>query len=339
MQSILLAPIAALYAFGVWVRNMLFEHHVLRSHKVNIPTICVGNLAVGGTGKTPHVEWLIRFLQPRYKLAVLSRGYKRHTKGFLIADAHSTANDIGDECMQIHRKFPDVVVAVSENRVSGIKQLQQQHPEVQVVLLDDAFQHRRLTCGFNILLTTADNLYVHDHFLPWGTLRDNKQESLRANVIVVTKCPPTMTAIDRRTIVHELKTPAYQQLLFSFVDYVDWQTHIAAMPSSAKVRVVTGIAHPEYLMQHVGKRFPNAQLLAYADHHKFSHAEINALEKDAEEFDLILTTEKDFVRMQQYDLSDQLVRKLYPVEIQVKFVDEEPLKHEILRYLTKVCIY
>ena len=337
MQSVLFAPIAALYAFVVWVRNTLYEHHLLRSHTVSVPTICVGNLAVGGTGKTPHVEWLIRFLQPRYKVAVLSRGYKRHTKGFLIADARSTANEIGDECMQIHRKFPNVVVAVSEDRVSGIKQLQQLHPEVQVVLLDDAFQHRRLTCGFYILLTNADNLYVHDHFLPWGSLRDNVHESLRANVIVVTKCPKTMTAIERRTIVHELKTPAYQQLLFSSVDYADWRDNVAALPPTAKVLVVTGIAHPEYLMQHVTQRFPDAQLRAYPDHHDFTATEIAALEKEASHFNLILTTEKDLPRLQVHKLTKQLSSKLYPVEIHVNFVDDEPLKHEILRYLTKIC--
>ena len=336
-NNIWLAPLAALYGLGVWMRNLCYDHHLFRTHQVNFPTICVGNLAVGGTGKTPHVEWLIRFLtQENYRVAVLSRGYKRKTHGFYLADTNSTALQLGDECMQLHHKFPNLTIAVCENRVHGIHMLQRLRPDVQVVILDDAFQHRRLECGFNILLTTADNLYVHDHFIPWGRLRDSLHQSLRANAIIVTKCPETMTAIDRRTIMHELHIPAYQQLLFSSICYADWPSEVQTLPVSARVLVVAGIAHPKYLMDYVQKRFPNAELRAYEDHHTFSKNDIARLEQAAEEYDLILTTEKDMSRLSLCELSDRLKQRLYPVEIEVAILNEEPLKAQIKHYLTKL---
>lgn len=338
-NNIWFAPLAALYGLGVGIRNLCYEHGLFRSHKVGLPTICVGNLAVGGTGKTPHVEWLIRFLtQENYRVAVLSRGYRRKTHGFYVADENSTALQLGDECMQLHRKFPDVTIAVCENRVRGIHMLQCHCPAVQVVILDDAFQHRRLECGFNILLTTADNLYVNDHFLPWGRLRDSAHQSLRANTIIVTKCPDNMTAIDRRTIIHELHVPAYQQLLFSSVRYADWSPDVEALPASARVLVVAGIAHPEYLFEHVRKRFPNAELRAYGDHHAFTRNDIARLEQAAQEYELVLTTEKDMSRLSLCELSDQLKQRLYPVEIEISILDDVPFKEQIRHYLAKLNI-
>ena len=169
-HSIWAAPLSVLYRHIVWWRNMLYDEHVLPSSKVPVPTIGVGNLAVGGTGKTPMVEYLIRLLSPTYKVAVLSRGYGRKTKGFVMADNYADASTIGDEMMQMHLKFPDIPMAVSSNRVLGVKQLHAMHPEVQVVLLDDVFQHRSICCDLYILLTPYDRLYVHDHLLPWGRL-------------------------------------------------------------------------------------------------------------------------------------------------------------------------
>lgn len=176
-------PASWLYATGVWIRNQLYDQHLIITHDAPLPAICVGNLAVGGTGKTPMTEYLVRLLSPKYKVAVLSRGYKRETHGFLIADSKSTVRTIGDEPLQLHRKFPNIVVAVSADRVSGMKRLKQAYPDLEVVILDDAFQHRCIRCGMNILLTAADSLYVDDHFLPLGRLRDNKRQSLRADIL------------------------------------------------------------------------------------------------------------------------------------------------------------
>ncbi|MBQ9632032.1 MAG: tetraacyldisaccharide 4'-kinase, partial [Lachnospiraceae bacterium] len=165
MKRLLTIPLSGLYAFGVGLRHLLYDEHILPSTTVSVPTICVGNIAVGGTGKTPHVEYLIRLLSPHYKVAVLSRGYKRKTKGFVMADQSATAQSIGDEAMQLYLKYPEVCVAVSENRVKGIRQIQSLRPDVEVVILDDAFQHRALKCGFNIVLTRYDRLYPNDHML------------------------------------------------------------------------------------------------------------------------------------------------------------------------------
>ncbi|MGN1247581.1 MAG: tetraacyldisaccharide 4'-kinase, partial [Paludibacteraceae bacterium] len=177
----LLAPISWLYGLVLAIRHTLYDNHLLPSHEADIPTICVGNLAVGGTGKTPHVEYLIRLLSPRYKVAVLSRGYKRKTRGFVLADEHASASTIGDEAMQIHSKFPHVAVAVCEDRVRGVRMLKKQVEGLQVVILDDAYQHRAIRCGYYILLTPYNQLYIDDHLLPWGRLRDLKARALKAN--------------------------------------------------------------------------------------------------------------------------------------------------------------
>lgn len=335
IHGVCFAPIAGVYSLISSIRNRLYDAHMFYQFKPDIPTICVGNLAVGGTGKTPHVEWLIRFLSPRYKVAVLSRGYKRQTKGFVLASASSTAQEIGDESQQIHEKFPDVVVAVCERRTLGIRLIREQYPDVQVIILDDAFQHRQVRCGFNILLTTADNLYVHDHFLPWGQLRDNTFSSLRANAVIVTKCPETMMPIDRRTIIHELNLPAYQQLAFSFIQYAPWQESLQQLPASANILVVAGIAHPEYLFRHVQERFPNAVLKTYMDHYDFTLQDIQWLEQEARRVDAIVTTEKDFTRIQLHTISEVLRSKIFIQSIEVRFVDDEPLKTNINRYLSK----
>ena len=208
-------PASWLYRLAIGIRNGLYNSHFIHTTEAPLPAICVGNLAVGGTGKTPMVEYLIRLLSPHYKIAVLSRGYKRATRGFVLADENATAASIGDEPLQLHRKFPDIVVAVCADRVMGIKRLRQAFPDLQLVILDDAFQHRRIRCGLNILLTAADRLYVDDHYLPYGRLRDAKSQSLRADIIVVTKCPEGLQPIDKRLIDTRLHLPSYQSLFFS----------------------------------------------------------------------------------------------------------------------------
>ncbi len=173
----ILFPFSIIYGGIIWARNKMFDKNILRSAKFNFPVICVGNLAVGGTGKTPMTEYLIRMLAGKYRVATLSRGYKRKTKGFAIADENTTAIDIGDEPMQIHKKFPGVTVAVAEERIIGIPQLLYARPETQAIILDDAFQHREVKAGLNILLTDFQNLYTRDFLLPAGDLRDIKSSS------------------------------------------------------------------------------------------------------------------------------------------------------------------
>lgn len=295
MKRLLTIPLSGLYAFGVGLRHLLYDEHILPSTTVSVPTICVGNIAVGGTGKTPHVEYLIRLLSPHYKVAVLSRGYKRKTKGFVMADQSATAQSIGDEAMQLYLKYPEVCVAVSENRVKGIRQIQSLRPDVEVVILDDAFQHRALKCGFNIVLTRYDRLYPNDHMLPWGTLRDFKQRILKANAVVVTHCPEEMQPIEKRVVENHLHLPPYIRLYFSKFRY-------GTVYRTGRPLVVAGIANPQYLMDFVNAHYQGAGFITYADHHAFTPEDLREIESRAKDYDFVLTTEKDFVRLQQTEL-------------------------------------
>ncbi len=308
--DLLYAPLSRLYGLGVFVRNLLYDEHVFVSHSVTVPTICVGNLAVGGTGKTPHVEYLLRSLSRDYKVAVLSRGYRRKTRGFLLADAQSTARTIGDEAMQIHTKFPDIPVAVCENRVHGVRQLQKQIRDLQAIILDDAYQHRALRCGFYILLTPYDRLYIDDHLLPWGRLRDTVSQSQRANAVIVTKCPPDLRPIDRRVILNRLGLSSFQHVYFTQLDYQQPQ-------HTGNPLVVTGIAQTDYMMQYVRSLYPRAELMAFADHHAFSPADIERIAKRAEAFDFVLTTEKDYQRLLLTNLPARLGDRLQVLSIRV----------------------
>lgn len=324
---VFLVPLSWLYGFVVFIRNILFDENILHSHTVSIPTICVGNIAVGGTGKTPHVEYLIRLLKDKYTIAVLSRGYGRKSHGFVMADEHSSADSIGDEMMQMHSKFPDVTMAVCVDRVKGIKLLQQRVPSLQVVILDDAFQYRRLKCGYNILLTPYDNLYVNDHLMPWGRLREQTQGSLRAQTIVVTKCPDDIRPVDMRVVDTTLHLPAYQKLYFSRIEY-------DALPSKGTPLVLTGIANPQYLMNYVTSQCPNAKLLAFADHHRFTKADIELITNEANHYDYILTTEKDKARLDAISLPESLQNKIYTLPIKVQILNKpETFERQICSFV------
>lgn len=326
-QDILYAPLSWLYAFCIGIRHLLYDGHILPSSSVELPTICVGNLAVGGTGKTPHIEYLIRLLSPRYKIAVLSRGYKRRTRGFVLADAFSTAKTIGDESMQIYSKFPSVTVAVCENRVQGVRLLQQCVPDLDLVLLDDAYQHRAIQCGFYILLTPYNQLYIDDHMLPWGRLRDLPERSLRANAIVVTHCPPGMQPIDRRVISNRLHLPTYQQLYFSRLSY-------SPIKREGRPLVVTGIARTDYLMEHIRTQYPDAELMAFADHHLFTSSDVSRILRRASRFDFVLTTEKDYQRLNQTSIVKALGNRLEVLPIRVQLVrSKATLEEQIENYI------
>ena len=371
----LLAPFSWLYGLGLAIRHTLYDNRLLPSHEADILTICVGNLAVGGTGKTPHVEYLIRLLSPRYKVAVLSRGYKRKTRGFVLADGHASASTIGDEAMQIHSKFPHVAVAVCEDRVRGVRMLKKQVEGLQVVILDDAFQHRAIRCGYYILLTPYNQLYIDDHLLPWGQLRDLKTRALKANSIIVTQCPPDAQPIDFRVIDNRLHLPTFQHLFFSQVRYAEnesgecgaaWRPHLhgdprplpppqkgggvldspqrddrrrdVCVPSESqkqRVLVLTGIAQPEYLMEYVRKQHPNACLMAFPDHHRFTKKDVERILYKAQCYDTILTTEKDYQRLAETSVPEQLGERLHtlPIEVQLRGDKNKDFDQEILNYV------
>ncbi len=327
MKRILTVPLSGLYAFGVGLRHMLYDEHVFRTTEVNIPTICVGNIAVGGTGKTPHVEYLINLLSKQYKVAVLSRGYKRATKGFVMADAQSTAQSIGDEAMQLYLKFPEVCVTVCENRIRGIHQIQAMRPDVDVVILDDAFQHRALKCGYNIVLTRYDRLYADDHMLPWGSLRDLKKRILKANAVVVTHCPEQMQPIEKRVVGNHLHLPPYIRLYFSKFRY-------GTPYRTGRPLVVAGIANPQYLMDYVNRHYQGAEIMAFGDHHAFTPAELKQIEQRAKDFDFIITTEKDFVRLQATDLYNRMAERIEAIAIEMDLdEDAADFDKQVLNYV------
>ena len=335
MRSIVTIPLSWGYRLGVAVRHMLFNQHVLPSFTVPVPTICVGNLAVGGTGKTPMTEYLVQLmLEHGYHPAVLSRGYKRATHGFRMADAQSTVETIGDEAMQMYRKFPDVPIAVCENRVRGVRQLMRQVEHLDVVILDDAMQHRSIRCGLTVLLTPYDHLYIDDHMLPWGTLRDLPSRALKADAVVVTKCPEGMRPIDMRVVDNRLRLPTYQQLHFTGIAY-------APMEQEGTPLVLCGIAQPQYLMDYVKQRYPNAELMAYRDHYHYKPQDIEAIMARAQAFDFVLTTEKDMQRLRATPLVERLQaqgKRLIALPIRQQFYSsKEAFDRQILTYVRENC--
>lgn len=326
----LLSPLAVLYGGIIGLRHLLYDEHLWRSYTPIVPSICVGNIAVGGTGKTPMVEYLVRLLQDRYKVAVLSRGYKRRTHGFILADENATAHTIGDESMQMHTKFPNIMVAVCEDRAHGIKRLERMADRPDVILLDDAYQHRGVSCGLNIVLTAFDNLYVHDHLLPWGNLRDVPYRVTKANIVVVTKCPDSMRPIDKRVADNTLRLATFQHLFFSRMHYE--QVDIQGLPL-----IVTCVAHPEPLIDHIQQIYPEAKALTYADHHMFTACEVDTIIRKAENFMCVVTTEKDYQRMLLTDLPERLGKPIIPLPIYLT-VDSEAtgsLDEVVLAYVSE----
>jgi len=317
---ILLFPFSLVYALIVTIRNWLFDKGILRSSAFSLPIICVGNLAVGGTGKSPMVEWLIRLLKDQYPIAVLSRGYKRKTRGYALANASTTALDIGDEPMQFHSKFPDVTIAVGEERIVAIPQLLHDRPATRAIILDDAFQHRTVRAGLNVLLTDYSNLFTRDWWLPSGDLRDAPSSYRRAGIIVVTKCPAELSEEQRRAIVTEIGPRGHQQVLFSTIRYGQpyhitqgigpgaarghGETTVAQttlIDNTIEVLLVTGIANPAPLKQWLDQHSRTYYEIAYGDHHIFTIDDLRSITRRfgsiQAEKKIILTTEKDAVRL------------------------------------------
>lgn len=336
----ILYPLSLLYGEIVGMRNKAFDKGVLKTTSFAIPTIVVGNLNVGGTGKSPQIEYLIRLLKEDYKVAVLSRGYKRKTKEFLIADINSTARQIGDEPLQFYKKFNDIIVAVDANRVNGINQLSLQEPKPEVVLLDDAFQHRQVQPGFVILLTSYGSLYIDDTVLPAGNLREKKEGAKRAQVIIVTKCPDQLTEDEQFEISKKLQPELHQTVFFTKIRYSDVvvsgrnKINLTAL-ENYKVLLVTGIANPKPLTGFLKSKNINFKHVKFPDHHDFSPADLKKIQSELETIKsdkkIILTTEKDYVR-----IFSEKDRNVYYLAIQTEFLDnEKDFNKIILNYVQK----
>jgi tetraacyldisaccharide 4'-kinase len=307
---ILLLPFALLYWLGIGIRNWLYDKNILRSSGFGLPLICVGNLSVGGTGKSPMVEYLVAKLKDQFRVATLSRGYKRKTKGYALAHPGSTALEIGDEPMQFHLKFPDIPVAVGEERLVAIPQLLHDRPETETIILDDAFQHRAVRAGLNILLTDYNNLFTRDFYLPTGDLRDLKSSYKRADLIVVTKCKPRISEAEKQKIIKEIGPGTGQQVFFTAIGYgamyhINDNRRVIAPEAKRETLLVTGIADPRPLKKMLEEYSNSYHMLQYNDHHIFTIDDLNDIRQKFESLPspdkIILTTEKDAVRLAKFN--------------------------------------
>ena len=327
-------PFAILYGFVTDIRNLLFDKGILKSYSFDIPIIAVGNLSVGGTGKTPQIEYLIRLLSADYKIATLSRGYKRESKGFVLANSNTNATILGDEPFQFYKKFSNIQVAVDADRKNGIEQLLSQSIKPDVILLDDAFQHRRVKAGFYILLTSFGDLYSDDFLLPTGNLRESRSGAQRANIIIVTKCPVNLTLEEQLKIRTKLQLELHQELYFSYIDYNDFvysenqKIPVSEIKSKNKL-LVSGIAKPQPFFNYLESN--DDSFMTFPDHHNFTEKDIVSIQNQAIG-KVIITTEKDYVR-----LKDKIANKqLYYLPMRSSIMEKgDYFDKSILEYLKK----
>lgn len=331
---LLLFPFAGVYYAITLARNMLYDAGILSSRTYALPVICIGNLSVGGTGKSPMTEFVIRLLKNKYQVATLSRGYGRASKGYKDVHPHSQATEVGDEPLQFAQKFKDIQVAVCEDRQEGIKRLLSKPTSPQVILLDDAYQHRKVKAGFYIVLTPYGDLYSNDYLLPAGNLREPRGGASRADIVVVTKCPEQVSQQEQRHIEKQLGIRSHQELFFSKIRYSeevygsDIQRSLKSLKTT-NITLVTGIANPQPLLSYLQAQGLFFSHKAYGDHHNFTNSEIRELEK----VDCILTTEKDYVRLRPL----LQLKSLFYLPIRVCFLGgDDEISKKIERYVTTV---
>jgi tetraacyldisaccharide 4'-kinase len=345
--QVILFPVSLCYGMAMQLRNLFFDLRILNSRSFSKPVISVGNLSYGGTGKTPHIEYLVRLLGDGRTLATLSRGYGRKSNGYIVASRESEVTSIGDEPMQFLEKFSNLVVAVDEKRSRGIQKLTEQFPDLDTVLLDDAFQHRYVKPGLSILLTDYHKLYSEDLVLPSGTLREFRGGAKRADIIVVTKTPKIFSPITRRRIIEELNPEARQQVYFSFIKYVDPVTvyddpQLVFPAKATNILLFTGIANDYPLREHLERMCSELIVIKFPDHHPYT---IKDLEEIGRKFNdlptqkkVLVTTEKDAMRLKTPELSAYLKNLplfCVPMEIEFHGTDKEKFDNEILRYVAK----
>jgi tetraacyldisaccharide 4'-kinase len=353
MQTVrrFLWPFSLIYGFIISIRNFLYDRNLLKSNSFRNPVISVGNLSTGGTGKTPHVEYLIRLLKDSYKVATLSRGFGRKSKGFILVSSPASTAIIGDEPMQYHTKFKNILVSVGENRVEAIHKLLLLPSPPQVILMDDAFQHRKVKPGLSILLIEYENIFKSDFLLPAGNLREWMSGKKRADIIVVSKSPAILVPIEKKRIIEQLQPREYQQVFFSTYQYGDFEKVYGdtGMLMGSKyylekrftILMVTGIANPSGMMEYLRRHTDKLETLIFPDHHEFSGKDIQRIK---ERFDnianpskIIVTTEKDAMRMRNPEvrpLIEHLPLFYLPIEVQIHH-DQEKFNQLILDYVRK----
>ncbi len=347
-----LYPASWIYGAGVWLRNKLFDWGYYKERSFNLPVICIGNITVGGTGKTPHTEYLIRLLQKSFQIAVLSRGYKRKSKGFVLANGQSTVHQIGDEPFQMKEKFPNIHVAVDENRCHGIEKLCQKNltPETEVILLDDAFQHRYVKAGINILLVDYNRMITEDTLLPAGRMREPLAGKERAHIVIITKCPKDMKPVEYGLLKKHMDLYAFQQLYYTTLDYGKLRPlfnggkeyPMQNIQPTVHVLLVTGIASPYQLEKDLSSINANIHTLAFSDHHDFTKDDMLTIEQQFNRLPegkrMVITTEKDAVRMASHpDLPETIKPYIYVLPVEIVFLQDqqETFNKYILDYVRK----
>ena len=342
-MRILLLPISFFYHIVLTIRHKLYDWHILKSTRFEKPVICVGNLNLGGTGKTPHTEYLINLLKDNYRVATLSRGYGRKTKGFKQAENTSTYEDLGDEPLQYFKKFPGIQVTVDEDRVDGVRKLIRSQYYPEVILLDDAFQHRKIKAGLNILLTEYQHLYCDDFLFPAGTLRDVKSAAKRADLIVVSKSPKTLNEEEKQQVVDKLKPNEKQKVFFSYLEYNDLQplnekAKMVSIENVDSVLAFCGIARPKAFVEELKKHYKTVDFLHFVDHHAYTENDVKTILIRFENLDgekkIIVTTEKDAARLTNSPYLCQFETvPLFAQPIGVHFHEEEKFNKTILNYV------
>ena len=344
-----LLPLSWLYGLGVKFRNMLFEIGILRSESFDVPVISVGNITVGGTGKTPHVEYLIELLKDKAKVAVLSRGYKRRTRGFVIADDNATAKTIGDEPLQMKRKYgDDITVAVDRKRCHGIRQLTSDEDGIDVILLDDAFQHRYVKPGVNILLVDYHRLIIYDKLLPAGRLREPLSGKNRADIVIVTKCPHDLKPMEYRVITKAMNLFPFQRLYFTCLDYRNitpvfgsGEQSLDSIGKDCHILLLTGIASPQQMIEDLSPRCPHITPLTFGDHHTFTSSDVARINNEFAALPhpkMIITTEKDATRLIAVEgLSEEVRGAMFALPVKIRFMlgQEESFNEKIIGYVRK----
>ena len=339
-MRILLFPISLLYHIVLTIRHKLYDWHILKATRFEKPVICVGNLNLGGTGKTPHTEYLISLLKDDYHVATLSRGYGRKTKGFKLAESISTCEDLGDEPLLYFRKFPQILVAVDEDRVDGTRKLLCSPNSAEVVLLDDAFQHRPIKAGLNILLTEYQHLYCDDFLFP---LRDVRSAAKRAQIIIVSKSPKCLREEDKKRVINKLKPEEEQKVFFSYLEYNELQplnekAKTVASENADSVLAFCGIANPKPFVEELKDNYKSVDFLQFADHHTYTKEDLTIILKHFEDLSgekkIIVTTEKDAARLTNSPYFCQFeIAPLYVLPINVRFHEKEKFNEEIMKYV------
>jgi len=337
---LLLLPFSWLYWLAVKIRNFLFDINILRAFEFDLPTICVGNITVGGTGKTPHTDYLINLLKKNYRTALLSRGYGRKSKGFRVVDDTSKAVEVGDEPLQLKLKHPDIACAVHEDRLNGVVELVGAYPDIEVVVLDDAFQHRWIKAGLNILMVDFNRPVYNDFFLPAGNLRDSVAEIRRANIIIVSKCPASLSAIAQQAMAKRLKINPNQSIYFTSVRYgkpisVFGLNEDCNFNLNTNIFALAGIANPQPFINQLDENYKLIGSKTFADHHNFSVKEILSIFGATSNDVILVTTEKDAARIRGLNLPTDIKSRIYYLPLEVYFInsDENRFNSQILDYV------